>query len=268
MRVNNPKARENVLTMCNELDLTDPWRIQNPDTRRYTWRQHDSNKQSRLDFFLISSEINSNITSCDIKPGYRTDHSLIDIQFDLNKMERGNGYWKLNNSLLSDKEYVDLVNDTIWEVVEKYAVIPYDFSNLRSVHPNDIQFTINDQLFFEMILLEIRGKTISYSAWKKKESNRTEENLEKEINAIFKRVSEGENNLNNTLKEKENELREIRKAKMDGVLVRSKTRWMEDGEKPSKYFLNMEKRNFVNKTISKIVKENDNSVLLDSKSIL
>ena len=49
---------------------------------------------------------------------------------------------------------------------------------------------------------------------------------------------------------------------MEGVLVRSKTRWMEEGEKPSRYFLNMEKRNFVNKTIgNNIVKEDDDTVL-------
>ena len=70
-----------------------------------------------------------------------------------------------------------------------------------------------------MILLEIRGKTISYSAWKKKESNRTEENLEKEINAIFKRVSEGENNLNNTLKEKKTNFGKLEKQRWMGYLL-------------------------------------------------
>ena len=35
-----------------------------------------------------------------------------------------------------------------------------------------IQFTISHQLFLEMLLMEIRGKTISYSAYKKKERER------------------------------------------------------------------------------------------------
>ena len=153
VRLNNPKARDKVLSLCQELDLIDPWRIQNPETRRYTWRQHDSNKQARLDFFLISS----------------ADHSLVEIKFDFCKIDRGNGYWKFNNSLLCNKEYVDLVNVTISEVVKQYAVVPYNFSNLKSIHPKDIHFNINDQLFFEMLLMEIRAKTISYSARKKKE---------------------------------------------------------------------------------------------------
>ena len=90
--LNNPLARNRVLEMCNDLDLVDVWRIQNPELHRYSWRQHNTLKQSRLDFFLISSELLTKLVSCDIKPGYRTDHSLIDIKFDLSKMERGIGY--------------------------------------------------------------------------------------------------------------------------------------------------------------------------------
>ena len=51
---------------------------------------------------------------------------------------------------------------------------------------------------------------------------------------------------------------------MNGVLIRSKLRWFKHGEKPSRYFLNMEKRNYVNKTINQIV-ENDNTCLTNSK---
>ena len=54
---------------------------------------------------------------------------------------------------------------------------------------------------------------------------------------------------------------------MDGVLIRSKTRWIEHGEKPSKYFLNMEKRNCVNKTMSCVIKD-DSTELKSSKDIL
>ena len=35
-------------------------------------------------------------------------------------------------------------------------------------------------------------------------------------------------------------------------MIRSRARWIEEGEKPSKYFCNLESRNFLNKTIKKI----------------
>ena len=66
---------------------------------------------------------------------------------------------------------------------------------------------------------------------------------------------------------KQADLENLRKDKMNGVLIRSKTRWFEHGEKPSKYFLNMEKRNYVSKTITRIVKS-DGSCLTKSKDIL
>ena len=57
-----------------------------------------------------------------------------------------------------------------------------------------------------------------------------------------------------TLKE---ELEEIRKEKMKGVIIRTKARWNEDGEKPSKYFCALEKRNYVNKTVTRVVDDNN-----------
>ena len=68
---------------------------------------------SNLDWILfkISLELNSKFVSCDIKPGYRTDHSLVDIKFDFNQMDRRVGYWKFNNSLLTDKVFVDRVGE-------------------------------------------------------------------------------------------------------------------------------------------------------------
>ena len=95
INLNNPLARNRVLSLCNDFDLIDVWRVHNPDFRRYTWRQHQTLKQSRLDYFLISSELNSKIISSDIKTGYRTDHSLVDIKLDLSDMERGKGIGNL-----------------------------------------------------------------------------------------------------------------------------------------------------------------------------
>jgi hypothetical protein len=168
---------------------------------------------------------------------------------------------------LKDLEYVKLVKKSIKQVVEMYAATPYLISNLHSIHPRDIEFTINDMLFFEMILLEIRAKTISYSAFKHKELDKIERELELEIQTLFEKVGSGDHDLSEQLNRKQAELENLRKDKMNGVLIRSKARWFEHGEKPSKYFLNMEKRNVVNKSIKRIV-TTDGSCLTDSKEIV
>ena len=84
---------------------------------------------------------------------------------------------KFNNSLLRNKEYAKLVKDTILKVKQQYS-LPQEgeMSSTRDTHHAGYQ--INDQLFFEMILLEIRGKTISYAAYKKKQSRQKENESE------------------------------------------------------------------------------------------
>ena len=72
-----------------------------------------------------------------------------------------------------------------------------------------IQFTISHQLFLEMLLMEIRGKTISYSAYKK-ERERKEDSLQEEI-AHLEKSTEINFDLLETKKE---ELENIRRFKV------------------------------------------------------
>ena len=49
-----------------KLDLSDAWRVLNPNTFRYTWRWKKPEIQCRLDFFLVSQSLMCNITHADI----------------------------------------------------------------------------------------------------------------------------------------------------------------------------------------------------------
>ena len=163
--------------------------------------------------------------------------------------ERGRGFWKFNNSLLSDPAYVKLVKDCINETVDEYKI------NGDIEHPESLTFSINDQLLkFETLKLQIRGKTISYAAWKKKEQNNTENFLEKEINSLQQSLNVSPcEETKRKLAQKQNELQELREYKMRGRATRSKANWITRGEKNTKYFLNLEKRHYTNKLISKLV---------------
>ena len=118
-----------------------------------------------------------------------------------------------------------------------------------------------------MLLMEIRSKTISYEVWKKRKARDTEVNIEKEIKHLSDRIADSDNSLVDALNEKQLSLVNLRKSKMDGVMVRSRTRWMEYGEKPSKYLLNLEKRNCNNRIISRIIK-GDGTDLTTSRDII
>jgi len=57
--------------------------------------------------------------------------------------------------------------------------------------------------------------------------------------------------LNNFAAAKE-EFKKIYDQKGKEAVYRSKACWVEEGEKPTKYFFNLEKRNYEKKTISQI----------------
>ena len=49
-----------------------------------------------------------------------------------------------------------------------------------------------------------------------------------------------------------NELETLYDEKVEGIVVRARARWHEHGEKSSKYFLNLEKRNNIKKPVRKL----------------
>ena len=78
-------------------------------------------------------------------------------------IECGRGAWKYNNSLLQDTEYLYKIRQCIENVKHLYAATPYSPVSISDIHASELDLIIDDQLFFEMLLLEIRGQSISYS---------------------------------------------------------------------------------------------------------
>ena len=57
----------------------------------------------------------------------------------------------------------------------------------------------------------------------------------------------------------------LREEKLQGHIIRSRAQWIEQGEKPSRYFCKLESRNFLNKTIKKIEVEGTGMVYEQSE---
>ena len=219
---------------------------------------------ARLDFFLITENLLSAVNKCTIAPSYRSDHSMIILNITFTPFKKGKPFWKHNNSLLKDIDYLKIINNKINEVKEQYALLIYKIDSIKDIPNNEIQFTINDQLFLETLLMEIRGKSISYSSYKKKETDKLETQLIKEIEGLESNLTQ--NNIDQ-LEIKKTSLQNIRKIKMQGVLIRSRAQMIEDDEKPSQFFCNLESRNCFNKIIPKIEKD-DGHFINDQDEIL
>jgi len=66
---------------------------------------------SRLDYWLISNSLSDSVYNVETTSAIKTDHSAIAIEFqDVDDKRKGPGFWKLNCSLLNDKQYVDEIN--------------------------------------------------------------------------------------------------------------------------------------------------------------
>ena len=255
--LNNPKARLQVLQLMNNLNLFDVWREENEGVKIYTWKRKLKDggfQMGRLDFFLVSQSL---ITLCcdeNILPGYRSDHSLIEITLDFNKnAKRSRTFWKFNNSLLYNIDFVKEVKESILSTKKQYAALVYSVDNISEVENELYVSTINPQLFLEIILLNIRSVSIAFSsALKKKENDRTNS-----LNLIIEELEKSDPvaNYEEIIKLKL-ELQELRENKLKGALLRSKARWVEKGEKPSKFFCNLENRNFVSKRITSLIDNN------------
>lgn len=76
--------------------------------------------------------------------------------------------WKHNNSLLKELAYLNLINSKIDDVKRQYAISIYNKDKINDIPNEEIQLTINDQLFLDTLLMELRGKSISYASFRKK----------------------------------------------------------------------------------------------------
>ena len=233
--------------ICSELNLADCWRLLNPNKRCYTWRQGSSLarlKQSRLDYWIVSMNMMYNLDEVDIKSSIGSDHSLIDINFyKSNTPQRGPSFWNFNASLLKEPQYVNQINTCYTQATEKYK-------------------NVNDHsLKWDLIKMEMRSTTICYS---KTKARKTRELINNTMISINKLEQELNNQASDEILNKYNEEKKIiedyNNEKANGALLRSKTDWAEYGEKNTKFFLNLEKRNYKLKCITKLIDENEKEI--------
>ena len=76
---------------------------------------------------------------------------------------KGKGIWKFNCSLLKELEYLKMINKT--DIEKKvYSVPVYNIENLDGIPDQNIQLTIYDRQFLEVLLLHLRGETIKFAS--------------------------------------------------------------------------------------------------------
>ena len=252
----NKNAQTVVNNWMEETELVDIWRFHHPQESKFTWHRVKPTKIfCRLDFFLVSYGLTEKIEHSSILPGFKSDHSLICIKFIVQENQRGKGFWKLNCSHLSDLEYVRDIKNVITTTAE-------------------INYEANANLLWDTIKMAVRGESIKFGARKKKEINNDIKELEGKIQNLESRLvncSDDMDTVINELDQRKSELESIIKKKTEGAIIRSRAQWHEEGERNSKYFLNLEKRQANMKSINRLQTgpnkfvDSPNEILLEMK---
>ena len=252
---------QQIKNLISSRELIDIWREQNPDILRFTWGSKKPFKRSRLDYCLVSQNLMGLCPKAEIRSAYRSDHSPIELTLNISKQPRGRGNWKFNNKFLENQDYLNMVRKEINLAKATYALPIYHPEYVEKNIGTDLEININDALFLDTLLCQIRGETIKFSKKQARENRIHENKLIESIETIEKSIDSNSDLTNRQvlsdyLDSKKEELEQWRETKLNGAMIRSRATINSQWEKPSRFFLNLEKKNFLNKSIPELIDQN------------
>ena len=129
------KSIAKLIQIKEEINLCDIWRIQNPNIKRFTFRQTYLRIYSKKTwllfcFYLLPESVNKT----NVLAAFSTDHSLLLFSLDFPKDEnRGKGLWKFNNSLSMNSDFQTKMKFHIQSTLETLEILKLDenFSNMK-----------------------------------------------------------------------------------------------------------------------------------------
>ena len=177
--------------LCNLVDI---WRTRNPKCRQYTFNKKQAKiyARARLDYFLASENSTEIISNVQIgRVCSLSDHCPIHLHMSFSKVQKGKGFWRMRNELLTYLDFINGCNDVIKNTLLQYSgQLRLD---RRTYEPTNEQyasakFDIGFSLLHDVILLEVRAFVMKYEAIKKRKSK--EKIMESEIDKLQNSVKE------------------------------------------------------------------------------
>ena len=207
--------------------FVDAWRSKHPRVSQFSWFSSDLTIGSRLDSFLITHDFLNSLTSCKISPCAFSDHEFVTLDIDLSHVfDFGPGVWKFNNSLLDDHIYCALIAD----LIDQHLSFKHVFVSMKD--------------FWESLKEVFRNSTINYSRTKRKELSRDRVRITNRLVKLKFRLVNGDDSVKSEILELESELSAIFRQELDGIKIRSRAKWLEEGEIPSRFFFKLGRERF------------------------
>lgn len=211
-----------LLSSCR---LQDSWRYKHPQAFASSYIFPDGLAKSRIDLVCVPLRFCPFLRSAEIVPCPHSDHAAVLADFDVAPaQQRGPGVWKLNTSLLEDENYLSLIKDfwVFWQRQKAFFPSPL------------VWWDVGKQ----------RIKVLSIKFSKEKSSRRVSfrKALECRVKIVKRFLDAGQHDYlpeyHDLLSSLARDDHEATKA----AFVRSRLRWMEEGEQSSSFFLRLEKQ--------------------------
>ena len=206
-------------------ELFETFRYQYPESKQYTWSARGA--ASRLDRFYISKELKENLIKTEITSCTISDHDFCILYLDLKKVQdtNGPGYWKCNNSILDEKEFLQ------------------DFNLL--IHQLE-QYSEKDLVWWEHFKISAKDLIIKHSKLKSAKIKNHINNLENQLRKLKQHPIQNSEDILSINKELDIYI----SHQAEGNRIRAKIENIEENENPSKYFKILEKHGQKKKEIN------------------
>ena len=200
-----------------DLGLVDIWRECNPQAKTYSCYSSTFQTYSRIDYFLISSELRSKIHNSFYDSIVMSDHAPCCLVYKDDRLTKDPPRWCLQHKWLQVKEFVKYIG----KLIEEFFKI------------NTTQTTAC--IRWEAFKAFLRGHIISYTGSKSKKAREERLDLEKKMKTLQEKVYE----TNNPQLEKEllilrSEYDKNSAFKAASSLLRQKQSFNEQGDKSGK----------------------------------
>ena len=237
--------------MINNCNIYDIWRARNECKRVFSWKRICNNilQQSRIDYFLISKSLSPNVQNVYYNETSLSDHTYVFMNFSCCVVEKGPGLWVLNNTVLSNEIYVKRVKEIIADSVNCEM-----YDNEPLIWWDNLKYQIKrySKLFSSNLAKEKR-KDFFYI------QNKIQRLCDAQARGIVIDVTKLEN--------WKLELSKYEIEQSKGAILRSKAIWATEGDKNTKYFLNLEKYKQETNSVKELFNKNG-EVVNDTDSIL
>ena len=248
-KTNNRRARTVIQNLMEEQSLVDIYRVLNESKKRYTCFKKNPTIASRIDFLLVDSGIANQTSNSNIISSVVSDHNIIEMCCALNISKRGPGIWRLNVMALENEHTCDKIAKKIVEIKQyRHMGIMEQWEEVKFQAKLIFQGEARDAQSIKRKHLKTYHKAI--------------ECLEEEIlqeNNVYKATQ--------AMQDIKAKIDDIEHNLSRGAIVRSRAKWDEQGERNTKYFFSLEKRNYTKKNMTKLYRE-DGSEISEQKHIL